>query len=49
MRFSDIVIASLAKADAPHRVSTAELEGRLDSSLSRLGLLRGTLAALSGG
>jgi 3-oxoacyl-[acyl-carrier-protein] synthase-3 len=48
MRFDDVVIASLARVDAPHRVSTAELEGRLSSHLSRLGLLPGTLAALSG-
>jgi 3-oxoacyl-[acyl-carrier-protein] synthase III len=48
MRFNDVVIASLAKIEAPERVSTAELEGRLGSNLSRLGLLPGTLAALSG-
>ncbi len=48
MRFSDVVIASLAKVEAPHRVSTAEIEARLNGNLSRLGLLPGTLAALSG-
>lgn len=48
MRFDDVVIASLAKVEAPHRVSTAELEARLNGNLARLGLLPGTLAALSG-
>ncbi|MGE0791757.1 MAG: 3-oxoacyl-ACP synthase III [Sandaracinaceae bacterium] len=48
MRFDDIVIASLASVEAPHRVSTAELEGRLAPHLSKLGLLPGTLEALSG-
>ncbi len=48
MRFHDVVIASLAKVEAPHRVSTASLEARLNGSLARLGLLPGTLAALSG-
>lgn len=48
MRFSDVVIAGLAKVEAPHRVTTAELEARLGGNLARLGLLPGTLAALSG-
>jgi len=48
MRFEHVVIASLAKAEAPHRVSTAELEARLRDNLPRLGLLPGTLEALSG-
>ncbi len=46
MRFDDVVIASLAAVHAPHRVSTAELEGQLN--LPQLGLLAGTLEALSG-
>ena len=46
MRFDDVVIASLTSVHAPHRVTTAELEGRLN--LPRLGLLPGTLEALSG-
>lgn len=48
MRFSDVVIAALARVDAPHRVSTNELEARLNGNLARLGLLPGTLEALSG-
>lgn len=48
MRFSDVVIASLVKVEAPQRITTAELEARLSHNLSRLGLLPGTLAALSG-
>lgn len=48
MRFEHVVIASLAKVEAPHRVSTAELEERLEPHLPRLGLLPGTLEALSG-
>ncbi|MBX3276305.1 MAG: 3-oxoacyl-ACP synthase III [Sandaracinaceae bacterium] len=46
MRFDDVVIASLATVHAPHRVPTRELEARLP--LPRLGLLPGTLEALSG-
>ena len=46
MRFDDVVIASLESVHAPHRVGTAELEGRLN--LPKLGLLPGTLEALSG-
>ncbi len=48
MRFEDVVIASLASVEAPHRVTTQELEGRLAPHLSKLGLLPGTLEALSG-
>src|SRR5262245_57705945 len=48
MRFTDVVIASLAKVEAPHRLTTADLEARLGGALARLGLLPGTLAALSG-
>lgn len=48
MRFDDVVIASLAAVEAPHRVSTQALEDRLNGNLARLGLLPGTLAALSG-
>lgn len=46
MRFDDVVIASLASVHAPQRVRTAELEAQLD--LRKLGLLPGTLSALSG-
>jgi len=46
MRFDDIVIASLSAVRAPERVSTADLEGRLNRA--QLGLLPGTLEALSG-
>ncbi|MGF1466804.1 MAG: 3-oxoacyl-ACP synthase III [Sandaracinaceae bacterium] len=48
MRFTDVAVASIAHADPPERVSTAELAGRLAAHLPRLGLLPGTLAALSG-
>lgn len=48
MRFEDVVIASLAAVDAPHRVTTAELESRLAPHLSKLGLLPGTIEALTG-
>jgi 3-oxoacyl-[acyl-carrier-protein] synthase III len=47
-RFSDVVIASLAHAVAPERFTTAEMEGRLTHHLARLGIVPGTLAALSG-
>ena len=46
MRFDDVVIASLASVHAPERVRTADLEAQLD--LPKLGLLPGTLVALSG-
>lgn len=46
MRFDDVVIASLASVHAPDRVTTADLEARLD--LPKLGLLPGTLEMLSG-
>lgn len=48
MRFDDVVIASLEARDAPHRVTTAAMEADLSAHLPRLGLLPGTLAALSG-
>lgn len=48
MRLNDVAIVSLCHVDAPHRVTTAELERRLGGSLPRLGLLPGTLEALSG-
>lgn len=48
MRFNDVVIASLVGVEAPERVTTKELESRLADNLGRLGLLPGTLEALSG-
>ncbi|MFK7985705.1 MAG: 3-oxoacyl-ACP synthase III [Sandaracinaceae bacterium] len=48
MRFNDVVIASLVGVEAPQRVTTKELESRLADNLGRLGLLPGTLEALSG-
>ncbi len=48
MRFSSVSVASVASVDAPHRVSSAELEGRLSPLLRRLGLAPGMIASLSG-
>ena len=48
MRFDDVVIASLVGVEAPERVTTADLEARLAPHFGRLGLLKGTLEALSG-
>jgi len=48
MRFDDVVLASLHAVEATHRVPTADLEAELSAHLPRLGLLPGTLEALSG-
>ena len=48
MRYDDVVLASLHAVEATHRVRTADLEAQLSAHLPRLGLLPGTLEALSG-
>lgn len=48
MRFQDVVICSVAALEAPHRVSSLELEERLRPLLKRLGFAPGVIASLSG-
>src|SRR5262245_13000018 len=48
MQFESVSVASVACVDAPHRVSSGELEERLAPLLKRLGLARGMIASLSG-
>lgn len=48
MRFQDVVIASVVALEAPHRVSSLELEERLRPLLKRLGFGPGVIASLSG-
>lgn len=48
MLFSSVSVASVAAVDAPHRVTSRELEDRLAPLLKRLGLANGMIASLSG-
>lgn len=48
MRFSEVEVTSVAAIDAPHRVSSAELEARLEPHLKRIGFAKGVIASLSG-
>jgi len=48
MRFGNVSICSVAHVDAPHRVSSAEVEARLDPTMRRLGIPKGLLEGLSG-
>jgi acyl-CoA:acyl-CoA alkyltransferase len=48
MQFSSVSVASVAYVDAPHRVSSRELEERLSPLMRRLGLGPGIIASLSG-
>lgn len=48
MLFSSVSVASVAYVDAPHRVTSRELEERLSPLLRRLGLAPGVIASLSG-
>ena len=48
MRFENVAIYSVAHVDAPHRVSSAELELRFRPALERLRLPKGVLEALTG-
>jgi acyl-CoA:acyl-CoA alkyltransferase len=48
MRFENVAIYSVAHVDATHRVSSAELEARLEPALKRLRLPKGVLEALTG-
>lgn len=48
MRFEQVAIVSLAHVDAPHRVTSAELEERLAPTMQRLGMPRGLIDSLTG-
>ncbi len=48
MRFDDVVIMGVAHADAPIRVTSAELEAPLQNTLERLGMPLGMLEGLTG-
>jgi 3-oxoacyl-[acyl-carrier-protein] synthase-3 len=47
-RYEDVVITGLAHVDAPHRVTSTELEDRLAETLGRLRITPGLLEKLSG-
>jgi len=48
MRFEHVSICSVAHVDAVHRVTSAELEARLEAPMARLGVPAGLLEGLSG-
>jgi acyl-CoA:acyl-CoA alkyltransferase len=48
MRFQNVSIKSLAHIDAPHRISSVELEDRLASTFQRLGMRPGILEQVAG-
>lgn len=48
MRFENVSICSVAHVDAPHRVTSTELEVRLEAPMKRLGVPPGLLEGLSG-
>ncbi|MEX1366104.1 MAG: 3-oxoacyl-ACP synthase III [Nannocystaceae bacterium] len=48
MRFENVSVCSVAHVDAAHRVTSAELEARLEGSMKRLGLPAGLLESLTG-
>ncbi|MCB9506732.1 MAG: 3-oxoacyl-ACP synthase III [Myxococcales bacterium] len=48
MRFTNVSILGLAHLDAPHRVTSAELDVRLAPALERLGVRPGLLEATAG-
>lgn len=47
-RFSNVVISSVAHVDAPHVVTSAEIESQLSEARGRLGLAPGMFEALAG-
>ncbi len=48
MAFSQVVIADVKHVDAPHRVTSKELEAQLEASLKRLGMPSDMLESLTG-
>jgi 3-oxoacyl-[acyl-carrier-protein] synthase III len=47
-QFSNVVVSGLAHVDAPHIVTSDEIESQLADTLQRLGMPTGTLAGLAG-
>ena len=47
-RYRDVVISGLAHIDAPHVITSADLEERLAPAMERLRIRRGLLARLAG-
>ena len=47
-RYRDVVISGLAHIDAPHVITSAELEDRLAPAMERLRIRRGLLSRLAG-
>ncbi len=48
MRFGNVAIASMAHLEAPHRLTSAEIDIRLHDTMARLGMRAGLLEGLSG-
>ena len=47
-RYRDVVISGIAHVDAPHRVTSTELEARMEGTLTRLRMRPGLLQRLAG-
>lgn len=47
-RFSNVVISGLAHVDAPHVVTSDEIEARVAGTMQRIGMPSGTLTGLAG-
>ncbi len=47
-RFSNVVVAGLAHVDAPHVITSDDLESRISETMARLGMPSGTLTGLAG-
>ena len=48
MKFNNVSIASVQHLDAPHRITSAELDEQLMPSMERLGMMPGMLEGLAG-
>lgn len=48
MQFDNVSIMSVEHVDAPHRLTSEEIEGRLEAAINRLGIRPGLLVELSG-
>lgn len=48
MKFNNVSIMGLAHVDAPHRITSAEIEERIAPALDRMGIRKGLLEGLSG-
>lgn len=47
-QFSNVVVAGLAHVDAPHVITSEQLEARIADTMARLGMPAGTLTGLAG-